>query len=691
MKKLAFIAATLLFISSGYAQKIDRSKPPKPGPAPTISLKDPVQFKLKNGMTVLVVENHKLPRVSARFMIDRGPVKEGEKAGVMSLMGQMLLEGTRKRSKSEFDQQIDQTGSSVSLSSSGGTVDALTRYFDQTFMLMAEAITEPALEQAAFDKLKTMGINALKTTERSADAISQRVVSALSFGRDHPMGEFQTEETLNNLTLSDVKEAYGKYITPSRSYLTFVGDITPDKAKALAEKAFGNWQGVKLQLPSLAQVDNVEQTEINLIDLPSAVQAEITVVNLIELPMSSPDYFAVLLANQILGGGSTGQLFQNLREKHGFTYGAYSSAGSGRFQTTFKAYASVRNDKVDSAVAEIMKEIRQLRTQPVSDTTLSNAKMLYTGNFALSLENPALPASFAANILINGLDKDFYRNYLKNIGKVTSADVQRVAQKYFNHDNTRIIVVGKASDLKDGLQKLGYPLKMYDKYATPLTDQKRELPPVSTKEIIGKYMDAIGGKDELDKVQSTLITGAINTRGMKLTVEEKTMAPNLSMLTITMAGQPIMKEVFDGTKGWREQMGQKIDYSAQELSAKKDIRGLFNQANYFSDGYTVKLAGTENIAGKDAYKIIVTMPSGQVTNEWYDAASGLLIKTESSMEMQGQKVIQSLEYSHYEPIGKVLFPHTINMTTSTAAGAQEMTMELDSIKVNEGVTKNDFK
>jgi predicted Zn-dependent peptidase len=377
MKKI-FIAATgLLFVTATMAQSaLDRSQRPKPGPAPVISFKDPVMYKLPNGITVLVVENHKLPKVSATYSIDAGPITEGNKAGTLDIMGQMLGEGTTKMTKAQFDEAVDQMGAEVNLSAGGGSVGALTRYFEKAFTLMTEALKGPAFTQESFDKIKSQTLTDLKSNEKSAKAISANVVSALAYGLDHPNGEFTTEATVNNITLDDVKKAYAAYITPSRGYLTFVGDITPAQAKALAEKTLATWKGAALTLPQLKTVSNPAKTEVDLVDVPNAVQSEITVTNLVSLPMSSPDYFPILLTNQILGGGGDARLFMNLREHHGFTYGSYSRIGAGRFQTTFGATASVRNDKVDSAVAEILHEIDTIRTKKVSAEELSNAKAI---------------------------------------------------------------------------------------------------------------------------------------------------------------------------------------------------------------------------------------------------------------------------------------------------------------------------
>jgi zinc protease len=239
MKKILFLAIAALSLQQTIAQvKIDRSQKPKAGPAPVVSIADPTIFTLPNGITILVVENHKLPRVRATFTIDAGPIVEGKKAGTLDLMGQMLEEGTTNLPKAAFDKQVDIIGANVNMSWTGGSAAALTRYFEKAFSLMADALKNPAFPQESLDKLKSQAITGLKTADKSAKAISARVVSALNYGKQTAMGEFSTEESIKSITLADVKEAYKNYITPSRSYLTFIGDIKPEVAKAMAIKDF---------------------------------------------------------------------------------------------------------------------------------------------------------------------------------------------------------------------------------------------------------------------------------------------------------------------------------------------------------------------------------------------------------------------------------------------------------------------
>jgi zinc protease len=188
MKKIFTFAIAVLFVQAVSAQKLDRSQKPKPGPAPTIKLADPLIYKLPNGITVLVVENHKLPKVSASYIIDTGPITEAAKAGVTGLLSGMLNEGTITKTKAQFDKAVDVMGAEVGVFASGGRASALTRYFNDAFLLMAEALRNPSFPQASFDKLKSQSLTNLKSNERSATAISGRVVNALLFGKNHPYG-----------------------------------------------------------------------------------------------------------------------------------------------------------------------------------------------------------------------------------------------------------------------------------------------------------------------------------------------------------------------------------------------------------------------------------------------------------------------------------------------------------------------
>lgn len=692
MRKIIYTLIAGIFLTTGSAQTINRAHPPKPGPAPIIKLANPVTYKLSNGITLLIVENHKVPTVTASYTIDQGPVKEGDKAGVMDLMGGMLSEGTQKMNKEQFFNAIEEDGSNLSLGSNGGTISALDRYFDKGLMLLAQALQQPALGQAAFDKLKQQALMSIEANEKSVGTISSNVTGALLFGKNSALGEFETKKTIDNISLNDVKNRYQKYISPSRGYLTIVGDIKPEDAKKLAEKYFGNWKGANITLPAIADVPNPDKTEIDVIDVSNAVQSNIVVANVVHLPLDSKDYFAVLLANQILGGGADAYLFKDLREKHAYTYGAYSSISGGRFQTSFRASASVRNAVTDSAVQRFMAEIERIRTQKVSDTTLQNVKAEYNGNFALGTENPARIATFARNIMIDKLPADYYRTFLQKINAVTQEDVLRVAQKYFNHDNTRIIVTGKAEEILPGLKTLGYPVKLYDKEANPVTGNTPAVPAgVTAQSIVAAYIKAIGGETNLQKVNAVLSTGNMHLGGMTMPITQKLTIPNKTMMQISMNGNVVSQTVFNGTSGYQTQMGNKKAISGDELKKYTDQKGIFNQLYYNDGSFKLALKGTAKVEGKEAYKIEVTGPSGQITTEYYDSKTGYLVQSESSIESNNQRLSIVTTFDNYKQVDHVYFPFSSTLTISANGQSQEMQLTIDSIKINEGVSDSDFQ
>ena len=698
MKKLIIVALSVVLIQQAFAQvKVDRSKRPAAGPAPVVTIKDPVIFTLPNGMTVLVVENHKLPKVSATFNIDAGPVLEGKKAGLLEIMGQMLGEGTTNMTKDKFDEAVDIIGANVNLYSAGGSASALTRYFDKAFTLMADGLKNPSFPAASFDKLKSLTITGLKTNEKSAPAVAARVNKALSFGKQTALGEFTTEESVKGLTLNDVKEAYKNYITPSRSYLTFVGDITPEAAKALAIKAFGTWTGKKLTLAAIPLVENPAKTEIDFVDIPTAVQGELNIGNLVNNPMNNKDYHALLVANQILGGGAESKLFMNLREKHGFTYGSYSRIGSGRFQSLFNANAAVRTDKVDSAAEEMIHELLNMRDGKITREELDVAKAIYNGSFALGMENPARTATYATNILINNLPKDFYKTYLQKINAVTVADIQRVAKQYLNESNARIVIVGNAEKILPKIMRLGYPVKKYDRYAEPVIEKPADkkinetvktTDNISAAEIVESYLKAIGGKEEIKKISTISAVIGLEMMGRTFEGTEKKMNPNMQAMELKMGAMTVMKSVFDGKSGFQQQGPQKKDLTEKEVKEAMDEKGVIPQLYYITSAdYKTDYLGTGKVGDEDTYRLKVVMPSGRTSIQEYAIKTGLLIKEETTAIQGDTEMPVIIEYSNYKKTGALLLPTEITRN----AGGQEIPLKYKEIKLNEGVTAADFK
>jgi len=688
MKKNIIAFGAILFLSIGVNAQIDRSKQPEAGPAPKINIEEPDSFTLDNGLKVMVVENHKLPRVSMSLRLDNPPILEADKAGVSSLTGQLLGTGTKNMSKDDFNERVDYLGASLNFYSSGAAANTLSKYFPEVLKLLADGALNPKFTEEEFIKVKDREIEGLKSQEKNVAYNASRVRSALTFGKDHPYGEFATEATVGNLNLADVQSFYNTYYSPQNAYLVIVGDIKFEEAKKLVKENFSGWKKGNLPDYTLPKVTNLERTEIQFIDMPNAVQSEIALVNTIDLKQKDKDYFPVLVANKILGGGGEARLFLNLREDKGYTYGAYSRTGNDKYgAATFVASASVRNAVTDSSVVAFLDEIYRIRNEKVSDEELANAKAKYTGDFVLSLEQPATIARLALDVETEDLDKDFYKNYLKNINAVTAEDVNRVANKYFLADNSRIVIVGKGSDVVENLEKITYngkeiPVRYFDKKANEVEKpdfNKAVDPSVTAEMVFNNYLKAIGGKEAVANVESVLMLAQAEIQGQKLDLEVRSTSTGKTMQVVSMGGNAVSKQVFNGTTGFAVIQGQKIALNDEQIEAAKADANQFPEMN----ASEAKVMGIEAVDGKDAYVVALN----KETTAFYDIESGLKLKSVKTVSQGEQTMEVPTGYSNYKQVDGVKFPFTI----SQSFGPQSFEFNVSSIKVNEGVNESDFE
>lgn len=465
MKKSIILFTLILATAIMQAQE---RKQPIPGKPPVVNIKKPQSFTLANGLKVMVVENHKLPKVTFNLTIDNPPFAEGDKKGVDELCSNLLGNGSLNISKEDFNEEVDFMGASMSFSSSSAFASALSKFSKRSLELLAEGALNPNFTQEELDKEKAKLIESLRSQEKSVSAIANRVVNALAFGKNHPLGEFITEESLNRISLADITNNYKKRFVPQNAYLAVVGDVKFNDIKPIIEQLFGTWQKTTINTTSYKDPKNVEGIQINFIDVPNAVQSEIAVVNTYHLKMNDKDFFPTVIASYILGGGFNSYLNMNLREAHGWTYGASTSIGAGKYITSIRSSSAVKNHVTDSAVVEFIKEIKKIRTEKVTTEELESAKAGYIGRFVMKAEKPESVARYALNTAIENLPADFYENYIKMLNAVTKEDVLAVANKYFLIDNSRIVIVGKGKDVIPGLEKLNIPIFYFDKFGNPV-------------------------------------------------------------------------------------------------------------------------------------------------------------------------------------------------------------------------------
>ena len=682
MKYIKILSLIFLTVNIAFSQ-IDGSQPPKAGPAPSINLGNPKSFIMDNGLKVIVVENNKLPRAFANLDIDNYPDFEGDIKGVSSLLGAMMGNGTKNQSKDSYNEEVDYMGATLFLSASGGYVSSLKRYFPRVLEMMADGLINPLLTKDDFQKEKNVALEGIKSIEKDVQTIANRVHGKLRYGSNHPYGEFETIETLNNISLKDVQNYYKKYAIPNNSFLTIVGDVNFDEIKPLIESLFGKWKkgkDLKYQLPAASNLDKIE---INFVDMPNAVQSEIYVGNLMDISMTNPDYFALKLGNQILGGSSTARLFMNLREDKGFTYGSYSTASTSRYKGSFTATASVRNEVTDSAITEIVNEIKLINLNGVSEEELNAAKEKYVGSFIMSTEQPSTIANFATNINKFNLPEDFYEKYLENFQSVTVDDVKRVLNKYILNENLRIMVVGKGQDILTSLEKMPYEIMYFDKYGNQSDKPDFSTPTgISVESVLNKYIDAIGGVDKVEEVNAVSMLAEAEVQGMKLQMVSIQAKPNKMVQMMMMMGNTMMKMVFDGEKGSVSQQGMNNPLPESEVEKLIQATLPFEELGWLNDD-NVTFSSVDEEDGKTLHVLEVSKNSFVA----YDAETGLKYKqTEMATMPDGSKMPQSTYFEDYREVNGVLFPYLVK----TPIGPQSLDFNVINISINPQVSDSDF-
>ncbi len=677
------------FFSNAQAQ-IDRSVQPQPGPAPEINFRTPKGHRFDNGLTLMVVENHKLPQVSVSLSIDNPLYVEGEKKGMSGLLSSMMGKGSKNISKDDFEEEVDFMGARLSVSSQGAYASALKRYFPRVFEMMADAVLNPHFLEEEFQKEMNKTLEGLKVAEKDVKTAARRVEKLLSYGKDHPYGEYVSEESINRVSLDDLEQLYHKNFYAQNAYITIVGDIDFETAKKLTQEYFGNWAKGQAASSSFPVPENVSQTQIAFVEMPNAVQSEVSVVSTANIDRNNPDYFALTIANQILGGGAEARLFLNLREDKGYTYGSYSRFNiNHKTKSQLRAFAAVRNAVTDSAVVELLYEIDRMNKEIVTEKELKLVKEKYAGSLIRSMEDPENIANFAYNTKTQNLPPNFYNNLLKNIQKVTREDISRVSKKYFDPMLMRVVVTGKGSDILTPLENMefnGQKLKVlyFDKYGngTARPEFSKPLPEgLTAKSVMEGYIESIGGKDKLVAIKTKSSISEASMQGMTLQVSNRQTAKKQMRVEVSMMGNVMQKTVVNATKGYNEMQGQKMEMKGEEFeNALKDV-AIFPELEIDPD--QISLQGIVSVDGVDAYEI----KWSDNKTVFYAVEDFLKIQTLENMEMQGQIQSSTTSFSDYKAVEGIRFPHLIKQNM----GPQKIDFQVKSIILNEPMPDSLFE
>ncbi len=689
MRNKSIYIILFLFTASLMFAQLDRTKKPLPGPAPVINIGDYKMFELPNGLKVIVVENNKLPKVNFRFVINREPLLEKEFAGYINTTGQLLGTGTKTRTKAQIDEEVDFIGASLNSSATSINGSCLSKNTEQLFEIISDIILNSEFKQEELDKIKTQFLSGLASAKEDPNAISERVKKVVLYGKDHPYGEIETEESINAITLEACTNYYKKYFIPNISYLAIVGNITFDQAKEMVNKYLGTWERKEIETTKLKDVKAPLVRKVTISDRSNSVQSVVSVTYPLDLKIGTTDQIKAQVVNSILGGSATARLFMNLREKHAYTYGAYSSLSPNEYVGSFTAFCEVRNSVTDSAVSEILSEMNKIRTEKITEDELQRTKNFLTGDFSRSMEDPQTIAAFALNIERYNLPKDFYKNYLTVLNSLTVDDIYEAAGRMIKPNNAHVVVVGKADEITAPLKKFAQngKVEFLDMNGEKVDPFAKKLPEgLTIEKVITDYINAIGGKENIGKVKTANVTlkGKMPMGEFTVNIIKKESGKLYQKVD---AGMFVQETVTDGIKAKQSAMGQSKMLEGNDLEQLKFEAAFEPYLDLTKFGVTAELTGIENIDGKDYYKITNKFSTGKSSVTYFDPETGLKNRDIATLETPQGNFTQTTIYSEYKEVNGVKLPHKY---TQIMAG-QSFDLNVTDIQINADVPDSKFE
>ncbi len=459
------LAIVVAFLTAGppdrLSAQVDRTKPPALPPAPALNLPAVQTTVLPNGLTLAVVEMHKVPVVDVQLLIDAGAARDPSVApGLATFTATMLQQGAGARSALDVADEAAflgaQLGTAAGFDGASASIHVPKRRLEAALDLLADVVLRPAFADSEIARQRELRAAQLVQQRDEPVSVANIAFPAIVYGREHPYGHplNGTDSATARLAREGVAEFYRTYYRPNGARILVVGDVTLAEARRLIAARFGGWErGDVPAFPSPAAAPPTAARTVYLIDKPGAAQSVVRIGHL-GPARTTPDWFALEVLNTILGGAFTSRLNQKLRETRGYTYGAFSQFVPRRLSGAFVALASVVTAKTDSSLLEFLKELRRIRDETVAPAELAKAKAYLTLGLPGDFETTGGAAARFRELLSLGLPLDYYDRYVDRINAVTAADVQRVARQYIDPDRFDILVVGDKSQIEAGIKAL---------------------------------------------------------------------------------------------------------------------------------------------------------------------------------------------------------------------------------------------
>jgi len=419
------------------------------------------RIDLDNGLKVIVIEHHELPVVAFRLVLKSGSAGDPEgKGGVADLTAGLLRKGTKTRNATQIAEEIDFVGGDLDagsgLDATYANCQVLAKHFDVGLDLLSDIVLNPTFKDEEIERLRKQTLAAIKQQKVDPGTVADEKFTEFLFGA-HPYGRPSegTEQSVAAITRDDIVGFHKTHYVANNAILAVVGDVKPKDAIAKVKAKFGRWNSGDVPQPVVTEPPPVKGYQVLLVDKPDLTQTYICMGHL-GIEKKHPDSFPIKVMNYILGGGGfASRLVDEVRSKRGLTYDVGCRFDANKLAGAYQVTTFTRNDSTAAAIAAIIDQIKRIRTEGVTDKELQETKSFYSGYFPLQFETPSQIATQILDVELYDLGEDYIKNYRGNINAVSKEDVLRVAQKYLDPDNLKLVVVSKADDVKASLEPLG--------------------------------------------------------------------------------------------------------------------------------------------------------------------------------------------------------------------------------------------
>jgi zinc protease len=437
----------------------DRAIAPKPGPVPTLKVPAVQQRTLANGLPVWIVELHKVPVVHVSLVVKSGASADPKgKYGLAKLTADMLDEGAGSRNALQIADAIDYLGATLSTESSfdASSIDLhvpMAR-LAEALPIMSDVALRPTFPEEELKRVREDLLTSFVEAEDDPESLVQFAFPRLVFGPQHRYGTLSmgTPAAAKSMTAADLRQFHSQHYVPSNGLLIVTGDVTTTDVVSRLEPAFGAWKGGTTPPSAIPAAPQLTSRPIYLVDKPGAAQSQIRIGS-VGVPRSTPDFFPLRVLNTVLGGSFTSRLNQNLREEHGYAYGAGSTFDMRVNGGLFYASAGVQTDKTADALSEFFKELDGIR-KPIPSDEIEKAKNYVSLLLPRNFETTERLAGSLAQIFIYNLPQDYFATYTQRVRAVTATDVQRVAERYIQPDKFAVVIVGDRKTIEPGITAL---------------------------------------------------------------------------------------------------------------------------------------------------------------------------------------------------------------------------------------------